>query len=1035
MTLCPRCGASNPSENKFCGNCGQQLLPAAPDHQEEQLPAWLRESMQEPAPAAPPPAASGAQAEALPAWLTNVGVEDEPERGVETTAPDWLADLQQAAPTADRNALPAWLAEEEATPPPPSAPASDLPDWLRELESSPPESSPVQSDAAAWTPRMSDAAPQTPAVPAPDDLPDWLREFDTPTSSGEPAAPSPVTASVPVADHPAWLVDEAGARSPEPASAVQPLAAADELPPWLRDDESPSLSSAQAAERPVEPPASDLPGWLSQAEPATFAPPAPVPSTDLPAWLHEDAARDAQAEETTLPVPDWGAEFGPEPSAAASPTEQLPSWLNEADDSTSFTATAATVPSQTSDLPAWLIEASPTAAPPADEPPTIRADVAAPAGELPAWLMDETVESSSAQPVAQPVTDLPSWLAADTTPATETALADTTETLPSWLAKSSSVEASSAEPATTQALPAWLLDADQPATPQTPAAPSAQDELPPWLQETDEPAPSPAGSELPPWFALPDEAAPTSAAAQPLPTSEVEVPPWLAAPHEAEPATHIARTYDSASDMPVAEPHAAKMYDAPAGQPTQPADNSAGTVELPAWLAADEPANATSGNSAATTALPAWLADMPDETPAQAEASTGLPSWLEEPESQAALASTPAAPDSGLLGGLDLPAWLRDEKEAAPAAPAAEVAPAWLQRMAPEPEEATPTPTGVEAPPTPRIARTPERIAAAQLLDRLVAEPAAEPASQPVTRRRAWPIILLAAIAALLLVGTILYLLLNNRLPLNFGAAPAKPLAGAQVAQMIQALPANRPVVLAYEWNAQRLGDLQPLEEGIVSTLARRTDVPLLFVSTDPQGALLATDRASRLLATNDNFHNRYGLGLVNLGFKAGGAVALRRFGSNQGFGDLLQQDAYGNNLRGSDVTLQSVCGAATADRCSWDNVGLLVLMTDDVEDVRTWFEQVRSEHPTLQTLVLTPAELAPQVQPYAVLPRVQMLSGVQAAFAYAQANGMQTERLGRQMDATTIGGALFAVLVALGAVPAYIVGRRARAESKPWER
>jgi hypothetical protein len=203
--------------------------------------------------------------------------------------------------------------------------------------------------------------------------------------------------------------------------------------------------------------------------------------------------------------------------------------------------------------------------------------------------------------------------------------------------------------------------------------------------------------------------------------------------------------------------------------------------------------------------------------------------------------------------------------------------------------------------------------------------------------------------------------------------------------------------------------------------------VPLIFLSTDPQGALLATERTVHVASLKDNFHDQYGLGYVNLGFKAGGPFALRRFADNAAFGSLFAQDASGIDLRANDVTMTSMCGGPTAERCSWDNVSLLVVMADDANDVRGWFEQVRSEHPELQTLLLTPAEIGPEVQPYAVTSNVSMLVGLRDAEAYAQAIGSPSERVGRQLDATAVGSALFAAAVVIGGIPAVITGRRAR--------
>jgi hypothetical protein len=485
-----------------------------------------------------------------------------------------------------------------------------------------------------------------------------------------------------------------------------------------------------------------------------------------------------------------------------------------------------------------------------------------------------------------------------------------------------------------------------------------------------------------------------------------------------------------------------KVYDAPEASATT--TGGADTVQLPAWLAgeADQTsAPATAASQPADADLPPWLSGMgvEDAPPASSSATSALPSWLEEPEQPAATSAAPTAPQSEFLGGLDLPAWLRAEQEQPEAAakPAAEPAPTWLQRVTPEGDEPVATAIAPETSAAPRIKRSEDRVAAMQLLEQLVASPAAEPLPQPVQKRRSWLLPVLLVLALALIVGGILFVLLNPRLGLNFGAAPVAVPAASAAVQTIAALPANKPVMLAYEWDTQRLAELGVLEDAVVGQLVQRSDVPLVLLSTDPQGALLAGERADQLLSSKDGFHDQYGLGFVNLGFKAGGPIALHRFADNTAFGELFAQDAGGRDLRGEPVVMQSICGAETAADCAWDKVGALVIMADEVEDVRGWFEQVRSAHPALPTLLLTPAELAPQVQPYAATGNTVALSGLAAAQAYNQVRGIDDERLGRQVDATAVGGALFSALALIGAAPAYITGRRARQarEDDQWAR
>ncbi|HEY0737502.1 MAG TPA: zinc ribbon domain-containing protein, partial [Herpetosiphonaceae bacterium] len=140
MINCPRCGASNPADNRFCGKCGQVLSASGMlDHAPEpaaELPDWLKESAGDagssfsgsPSSATPP---APNQSE-LPAWLSEIGMEDDRQPADSAQAPDWLAQLQQSPPESSSAAeLPAWLRSNDEPPIASSAPPAEsqqLPD-------------------------------------------------------------------------------------------------------------------------------------------------------------------------------------------------------------------------------------------------------------------------------------------------------------------------------------------------------------------------------------------------------------------------------------------------------------------------------------------------------------------------------------------------------------------------------------------------------------------------------------------------------------------------------------------------------------------------------------------------------------------------------------------------------------------------------------------------------------------------------------------------------------------------------------------
>jgi hypothetical protein len=1046
----------------------------------QQLPDWLRDL--ESSPSAPPAAPVSSQP--TPAWLQS----NEPPAQAATPStppdqlPDWLRELETevpapaasaATPAADE--LPAWLREDTPTPDqqgsPASSPPNALPDWLAEFgvedtAIAPPTSGPAPSASTSsalpevpnWLAEFE--SPSTPAAPTPpiDDVPPWLRE-ESPSVEPSQASPAPGQSQTP--ELPDWLAGEstsdAGAHDlnvplpdwssefgaelpaqgaqdepgmdwlhePTPPAAqsgatvpLTPIASsspADDVPDWLREIEQPAASA------PVPAPTSnqDLPPWLAEesptAAPITPAPAQPTPpAEDLPSWLLDvDAPAPAQSPAQSETLPPWLSDASAAPGAPTQPlndpgaTQALPSWLlDEPSSGSGATQPLAQQPSQpVEDLPAWLSSAEPIGSP-ATPSFTPASD------ELPSWLSGGDEPVSSAQPFNPPTDELPAWLSGGDEPASATSgFTPASDELPAWLSSDEPVSGTQPFNPPADDLPSWLSDAtNEPAiTPNTAYTPPQADDLPPWLAATDEPTITPIAQpqqndDLPPWLAATDEPTITPPAQQ-----NDALPPWLATD---EPATAVD----------------AGRLTAPESAPSQP--TSADTVAFPSWLSDSAPSQPAPANSTSDSDLPPWLSGMEAEAPPKpAEPASALPSWLDEPSQPPTPTKQPAG-QSEFLGGLDLPAWLREEGDVQqqPAAPVKEAAPDWLQKITPENDEAMPVPQAAVA--QPRVTRTPERVESMRLLEQMLSEPAPEPVPAPVKRRRSWLPLLLGLILVLL-VGAILFILLNNRLGLNFGAGAVPVPAAESAARTIDGLARQRPVVLAYEWDAQRLGDLRPLEETVIAHLATRRDVPLVFVSTDPQGSLLAAERAGQISQISDNFHDQYGLGYVNLGFKAGGTIALRQFAANESFGALFAQDASGNDLRANDVVMQSMCGAATADGCSWANVGLLVVIADEVEDVRGWFEQVRSQQPNLPLLLLTTSEIAPQVEPYVATVGTHMLAGAAAAEAYSRARGVQDERLGRQTDAAAVGGALFALLIVVGGPIAVFHGYRTRREAE----
>jgi hypothetical protein len=184
-----------------------------------------------------------------------------------------------------------------------------------------------------------------------------------------------------------------------------------------------------------------------------------------------------------------------------------------------------------------------------------------------------------------------------------------------------------------------------------------------------------------------------------------------------------------------------------------------------------------------------------------------------------------------------------------------------------------------------------------------------------------------------------------------------------------------------------------------------------------------------------DGFYDQDGLGFVDLGFKAGGPVALARLANS--FPNLLAQDWSGRSAAGMPL-FKNLCQGSSQNGagCTIDRLGMLVILADEAEDVQAWVEQVASTQPDLPVVFAVPAEVAPLVEPYLTRPGWSMVAGLDGARALQASRGVFDDWIGRRADATAVGQVTFGILVVIGAVPALWNGWRARRteRTESWE-
>jgi predicted Zn-dependent protease len=294
----------------------------------EEMPAWMRETVERPR-----------QAEEVPDWLLAtrlLGQEPPAEAPAAAEQLSEAADVPPATQELPAEALeppaaeapagwPATLATEPA-PEEPQAVAAELPDWLKPPEEFSAELALAEGagdDAMAWLEALAaqqGAPPEelvTPLETRTEAMPDWLRQTVTPAEV-EP----PVSASQPESGH-------------EPAAAMPDEAAAepegDDALAWLEALAAQHGARDEELITPAVDRAEDMPAWLQAAmsapEPAEAELPAPEPASPaepLPAWLAEAAAPDVEPLEFTPVVEAAEPEVSASPPEPAAPPEDLP---------------------------------------------------------------------------------------------------------------------------------------------------------------------------------------------------------------------------------------------------------------------------------------------------------------------------------------------------------------------------------------------------------------------------------------------------------------------------------------------------------------------------------------------------------------------------------------------------------------------------------------------------------------------------------------------------------------------------------------
>jgi hypothetical protein len=184
---------------------------------------------------------------------------------------------------------------------------------------------------------------------------------------------------------------------------------------------------------------------------------------------------------------------------------------------------------------------------------------------------------------------------------------------------------------------------------------------------------------------------------------------------------------------------------------------------------------------------------------------------------------------------------------------------------------------------------------------------------------------------------------------------------------ILQALPENSTVLVAVDYEPGLSGELQLAAAPVLDHLAEHK-AQLVLMSTTPTGPVLAANllQASKLGSS---------LQVTHLGYLAGGTVGLQELAR-------YPQMALPYTTDSQPAWTKAPLSGIN----SLSKFAVVVVLTDNAETARAWFEQVKPALGSVPLLFVSSAQVAPLLQPYLDSGQCQgVVSGLAGGIMYSQ--------------------------------------------------
>jgi hypothetical protein len=229
-----------------------------------------------------------------------------------------------------------------------------------------------------------------------------------------------------------------------------------------------------------------------------------------------------------------------------------------------------------------------------------------------------------------------------------------------------------------------------------------------------------------------------------------------------------------------------------------------------------------------------------------------------------------------------------------------------------------------------------------------------------------------------LLIVAVLLTVLIVRPPFGEVTAPAAP-GVLEFFNAVEAVPENKPVLVVYDWDASRSGEMSVLARAVMHHIMLR-QLPFVTVSTVPQGPGFAQLITNEMTAdTRANYGYSYGTSYLVLGYLPGNEAALKSLVTD--FHKALPLD-YVNSRRLDSYKLVQ---GGSVDKI--EDFGLIVDLASSEAELRNWIEQVASRT-NVPIVAAVSQGLEPFARPYVGVPGAKLsavVSGVAGANQYSR--------------------------------------------------